>query len=882
MKKITKRLVSAVCIASMALSVACNGNPGEIQTPPEPKPPTPDVNISTEHVEKDYVYLTYSQNDRKQNLYFQTPDYMLQIAAKDGRIAGFQPISYSEKYFVEQDFSKISGADTTFYVQTDNGSSEASGVQLIQNSKATPSERYWRLLEGGKYKQKADVPKLVYDKEDSLYGRLEVVAYQMNFRLKYDLFSTRRVANAVLSFDFTSEVYTQFSTALNGRVVTLLNEKKDGVAFILPEDGSVTASSVEKGVKFTAGAITITPKKLTGFAVNAVPVRGGDLSETEEVIARESIVSSVQRTMPETEEVTTLYEDSSGTLLIDGNMKSDKNWNASYTDASDFNAYDVFRIRLKNEGDRSVTYPVSVMFNNTLLNTAENVFGTYSRCNLIGNASFLRDRDGYPVGVPVQVSKNWHTYESNEVEAVARTFTGQWYVGTVYIEVPAGSEVEYEYVTVYAKWGDTESVSHSQLCLIGWDGYDLWEQLALGSYGESITYYVNGNGTSSWIQDIRPFRVTEYHGNNVKYSWSGNVGGAEFLRYEDSYERLRYVDNIRSDFRSQGPNMTETDTAGYTTDGKIHTEITSNLVRTDDVNRVYFTVNYTFVEDVDFMRMTLFQYNTNRYQQDYFQKYAYGNAEKIIRSEAQERYSQIYCEDSEPQQLDIAGENPWFYLYDFDFAQRAETSGAMYTVREYRADLNGKTYTAPTVNFRNANGQLTFELTTPKEVGRKIEKGSKIEMVIEFTVLPNKTENFYGVSDYMNATLDLFGTAEQGLQQAVGGNVAVSASVGEVISRYPVTVACDTSNGGTVAEFAIRGGLGYVPVKLTGLDRYNGYKLQVKEGDVWKDVDQSVKGNDFWQCGLDRASGKYYLIYNVKNTVGTAFNTENRYRLIER
>ena len=70
--------------------------------------------------------------------------------------------------------------------------------------------------------------------------------------------------------------------------------------------------------------------------------------------------------------------------------------------------------------------------------------------------------------------------------------------------------------------------------------------------------------------------------------------------------------------------------------------------------------------------------------------------------------------------------------------------------------------------------------------------------------------------------------------------------------------------------------------RLCMSDNRPGWSLQVKEGDVWKDVDQSVKGNDFWQCGLDRASGKYYLIYNVKNTVGTAFNTENRYRLIER
>lgn len=876
----------ALCVLAASFSVSCSKgggkeSTGESQSSSEP-PET--VEVSTENAEKDYVYLSYGQGDKSQKFDFQTPDYMLSVTAAEGRISGLQPLSYGEKHFVQQDFDSVASADTRFYVQTAKGLSSATGVQTVDNSSGESSGRYWRLLEGGRYKQKTDVPKLVYDKESSLYGRMEIVAYQMNFRLEYDLFSPQRLTDAIPFFDFVSEEYDRYSVEEGGRAVLLKNENSDGVAFLLPSDGSVRAEKTEdNGVRFTSAAMTVPAKTFTGFAVNAVPFTAGDLSVVREVLARDAVGYTVARLAPEADgNVSTLYEESTGTLLIDGNVSSGKAWH-SYNDQADFNAYDVFSVTLKNEGAEAVRYPVSVLMNNSLLNSTENVFRTSSPCSLVGLSSFIRDAAGYPIGKPVQVSKNWHSYASNEVEAVARTYTGQWYVGTVYLDVPAGGEVTYEFVTAYAKWGETEAASHSQLSLIGWDMYDLWEQLAVGDYGENICYYVNGNGSSSWIQDIRPFSVKSYHGNYVKYSWSGNVGGGEFLRYSDAYERVRYVNEVHSDFRSQGPNMTETDTFGYTSDGKIYTQITANLLRTDDVTRIYYTVDYTFLENVDFTRMTLFQYATERYQQDYYRKYAYGNADGVIfDGDQQVGYTDSFCTDIVPQQMDVAGEDPWFFLYDFDFSKREETSGAAFIVREYNAEINGKTYRSPTVNFRNSSGQLTYELTTPAEIGKTVAKGSKISMVIELTVLPGNAEYFYGRSDYMNATIDLFNTAQQALQQAQGGRVEANASVGRVTANYPVTISCDGNAGETVAEFSLKGGLGYVPVKLCGLDSYNGYKLQVRKDGVWTDVDQSVKGNDFWQCGFDNASGKYYLIYNVKNTSGTAFGAQNDYRLIAR
>ena len=121
------------------------------------------------------------------------------------------------------------------------------------------------------------------------------------------------------------------------------------------------------------------------------------------------------------------------------------------------------------------------------------------------------------------------------------------------------------------------------------------------------------------------------------------------------------------------------------------------------------------------------------------------------------------------------------------------------------------------------------------------------------------------------------GTADGIYQQVLGGRIGVSASVGKVLSSYPVAISA--VSGDTVAQFKITGGLGYTPVTIKGLPSFSGYKLQVKSGANWIDVDQSVNGNDYWQAYRE-SSGAYSLTYNVKNTDKLDFNSTKEYRLI--
>jgi hypothetical protein len=65
---------------------------------------------------------------------------------------------------------------------------------------------------------------------------------------------------------------------------------------------------------------------------------------------------------------------------------------------------------------------------------------------------------GEPVGIPVQISKNWHD-----------TMLGYaWYHLYTGVTVPANGNLTLEFCMANSKWGKAYAVSHSQLCLIGY------------------------------------------------------------------------------------------------------------------------------------------------------------------------------------------------------------------------------------------------------------------------------------------------------------------------------------------------------------------------------------------------------------------------------
>ena len=125
--------------------------------------------------------------------------------------------------------------------------------------------------------------------------------------------------------------------------------------------------------------------------------------------------------------------------------------------------------------------------------------------------------DGSPSGLPLQVSKNWH--EGHPLS---------WLSVSTACMLPPNSTTLLTLRVVFAHWGGLPSVSHAQLCLIGWGGgHQVWHESALGSFGENFVYQPDGGSRRSKVTDVRPMSVCNMDStasNCKKYRWTENVG----------------------------------------------------------------------------------------------------------------------------------------------------------------------------------------------------------------------------------------------------------------------------------------------------------------------------------------------------------------------
>ena len=221
-----KRILACFITGILLLAGGCGNTP----SPPESSDPPVTVDSGFENLEKDQIY-AYEMSDDLQTLRFQGMNYYLEFVAAEGNISGLGVIDYPEQHYVAQDFGKIPASSIRLSYQNGGTLSNATGIQAVQNSNGVSSGRYWRMIEGGRYVQKIDVLKMVYDRDQEIFGRLEVKAMRESFALTYEVWSPYRVTGAALSFDFESAVYTDFSLACGERAA-VLSDGENGLALV--------------------------------------------------------------------------------------------------------------------------------------------------------------------------------------------------------------------------------------------------------------------------------------------------------------------------------------------------------------------------------------------------------------------------------------------------------------------------------------------------------------------------------------------------------------------------------------------------------------------------------------------------------------------------
>jgi hypothetical protein len=533
------------------------------------------------------------------------------------------------------------------------------------------------------------------------------------------------------------------------------------------------------------------------------------------------------------------YEPAQGWFRIDLPIES-------WSPAKDLDHLEQVKQEVSNPTDREMIVPL-------LFAKDESFEGVTGMCPM------LRDRDGFPTGLPVQVSKNWH-------QTPGRTllYQGPWFHGSSLLRMPPRSRLELEFALTYARWGGVPGASQAQLCLIGWGVNQRWDQTAIGSWGESICYDADVCLNRSMIDDIRPLNVWAMSQQRAKWSWTNNVGGGDFLVYEDAAGKRQYLSRMRAEYARPGPNLTEATYAGITPDGRIAARITVGTPRTDDLNRSYHRFRYDVLAPTPFRRLAFYQMGADNYNDHQFRRMARGNAGGLIEEWTPAQGGKRYSRPAIP----CAGDAPWFSLHR---AKNGDTKGGAWAnralvVRHWKARLGGRDQPTPTAAvFGTDNGvpSASVELVPPAGL-TELKPGDFVEGQVEFVVIPMSSDDYYGSNQALrNALREGGDTWKMAHREAVGNHLKVEAKRGRVVRQVaPVEVAVAGTGG---AEVAITGGLGYVPVTFSGLSSYRGFTLWRDDGDGRgpRLVDQSVHGRDFWQADFDPGSHTWSLTYNL-------------------
>jgi hypothetical protein len=495
------------------------------------------------------------------------------------------------------------------------------------------------------------------------------------------------------------------------------------------------------------------------------------------------------------------------------------------------------RLTLKNPANREAT--VRLLFEKT----AAGLRGRLGQ-SITGMSAILRDAEGRPLGIPVQLSKNWHGRSGDN------PYEGTWFHGFTQLRLPAETTIDVELTLAFAHWGGVPAASHAQLCLIGWGANQLWDESAMGSWGESICYEPDQIQAGCSVLDVRPLMVTSM-GNDPAWGWTNNVGGGDFFRLFDGAGRRVPHGRMKTAYEKQGPCLTEVTYAGHVGEEIEHAE-TVSLARTDDIVRGVYSVRMDVKQPVDFSRLVLFQIGADTYSYTGERKMAVGDVTGLAREWDTQWGGDIY----RTQPLECTGTVPWVSLHEAvrrPGADRGAWANRGIVIREWRARLGGKD-ARPWVAERGAvvggKATSTLDIVPPPDVSR-LEVGDFVEATIEHLVLPQAAADYYGPNEPLRAALATMHDSWRLVhREAVGNARRVEVLKGRLERLHPdVRVAAEDGR----VEFTITGGLGYVPITITGLPTHRGGGFTI-DGTP---CDQAVHGNDFWQTDFDPETGTW-------------------------
>lgn len=485
--------------------------------------------------------------------------------------------------------------------------------------------------------------------------------------------------------------------------------------------------------------------------------------------------------------------------------------------------------------------------------------------NVVGFNSLIRNVNGDPSGLPLQVSKNWHN-------GTLQLYSGSWIREYTEIVVPANTTIPFKYTRTGAKWGETYGAFSHQLSVVG-SGVPRggWLEAGLGSFGENVTHSPDYLFGRSNVCDVRPFLVTNgnYGGTSSQCSWTGNVGGMDMWVYTDANDTRVYQSEVKTRFQRYSPNLTETSVSAYSSDKKLKLDYTFYLNRSDDFTRIYYKVKVKALQNADFTRFDIFQLGGDNYNVHHTQSLVYGNDQGML---GQTTPINSGSNDYTTTHTALPGRFPWLWAGDGMYTNgyggiNLDTNNGL-IIHSYAGTFGGVSDNTPyfrerssSTGFAAASGlnPTSYCIVPPPGVSSWMA-GDSVEILLETMILPKQDGDYYGTNTNFADALATYGNSWKLLfREVLGIPTATSCTNNVVNSLYPINV--ETINN--TALVSIEGGKGYVPVVFEGLTDITDPILWRADDDCWEVVDQSNWGKDFWQADYNTDTGLFDLIYNV-------------------
>lgn len=468
--------------------------------------------------------------------------------------------------------------------------------------------------------------------------------------------------------------------------------------------------------------------------------------------------------------------------------------------------------------------------------------------------------DKSPLGIPVQVSKNWHG-------TAGLLHEGFWLRGYSMLPLAAGESQTITLRVVFGFWGEGElaSATHSQLSLVGWNGGEhtnwKWDESALGSWGESLTYDPVNNASGSFMADIRP-TFTYGYTSGTAYAWTENAGGGDFMVYYDANGTYRFNKKVKTCYRWAGPNLTEVIYSGVTDDDKIRYTHTVRGSGTFDYHRKYHKFKYEFLDAVNPSRFLFYQMASDNSSSGgpFFDYYYRGTQAGLTSSYTADKGGDVYKGSA------IAFSDSWLSIDDVT-TKNSDTSSSHRGMMPLYTTLNGSnfsTYMHPYGVEFGSTGKMIFDMSA-SSVSRTYSLGDVIEGEVLFMMPPKTSSNYWGEDSEFSSRLSNFTQPWNAVYDEFRYNrdMSVTMHAGTMVQNYPLEI--DAANQNILADFTINsGGIGHVPVVLNDVPENMSLYVQRNVSGTWVDYEIDLEGNNDYYQGYYNASGSMDYTFSFK------------------